>query len=297
MYELIQLDAGAFYISAPTNIGLCRLGGGIACLIDSGIDKHVGRRALRILDGLGLRLECVVHTHCHADHAGATAFLIEKTGCRAYATGAEGAYARYEHMGLGIICGGFPNKNMDDKFFKYPPFVSADAYGGLPGGLELMRLPGHALDMIGVRTPGGALFVGDAVLSPDIVEKHRIAFLFDIKRYLETLDRLERTDAEVFIPSHGRHVRDIRALTEPNRTWAYRVMDAVLAACREPKTFDEAICSVFAALDVQMTYSQYFLAGCTVRSYISYLFNEGRMECAAGGNGSGDKNKFLWRTI
>ena len=53
MYELIQVSPRCYYLQSPAKIGLIRLEGQEACLIDSGSDKDAGRKVRQHLDANG----------------------------------------------------------------------------------------------------------------------------------------------------------------------------------------------------------------------------------------------------
>ena len=55
MYELVQAAGNSYYIESPAKIGLVQVSGTEAVLIDSGSDKDAGKKALRHLQGMGVR--------------------------------------------------------------------------------------------------------------------------------------------------------------------------------------------------------------------------------------------------
>lgn len=89
MYELYKVSGGSYYIQSPAKIGLVRLEGSEACLIDSGSDKDAGRRVRQVLDKNGWKLTAIYNTHSNADHIGGNKYLQSQTGCKVYAPGIE----------------------------------------------------------------------------------------------------------------------------------------------------------------------------------------------------------------
>ena len=79
MYECVRVGRDTFYMDCPSRVGIFR-DGDAAWLIDSGNDKDAAKKALGILEALGLRLEAVIVTHYHADHTGGAALLQQRTG-------------------------------------------------------------------------------------------------------------------------------------------------------------------------------------------------------------------------
>ncbi len=74
----------------------------------------------------------------------------------------------------------------------------ADHFGGAEGNeqsvdqipLDVISLPGHSTEQVGI-VYGNILFVGDAFLTPEILDKHRIPFYTDIQEELKTLSYLK----------------------------------------------------------------------------------------------------------
>jgi glyoxylase-like metal-dependent hydrolase (beta-lactamase superfamily II) len=56
--------------------------------------------------------------------------------------------------------------------------------------LDVISLPGHSTEQVGI-VYGNILFVGDAFLTPEILDKHRIPFYTDIQEGLKTLSYLK----------------------------------------------------------------------------------------------------------
>ena len=63
MYELIQAAEHTYYIQCPAKMGIWKLNGTDAVLIDSGNDKDAGRKVQKIFDAQGWRLTAILNTH------------------------------------------------------------------------------------------------------------------------------------------------------------------------------------------------------------------------------------------
>ena len=83
--ELQHIKDDVYYLSGIINIGVVAGEDGQAILIDSGLSDRSGRRILQALEAEGLRPVAVLNTHCHGDHSGGNAYLVEKAGVRVYA--------------------------------------------------------------------------------------------------------------------------------------------------------------------------------------------------------------------
>jgi len=64
-----------------------------------------------------------------------------------------------------------------------------------------------------------------------------------------------------------------------------------LTLCREPHTAEEIQKAVFDHYGLTMNFNQYVLVGSTLRSYLAYLLDAGRVETLF------EENRLLWKTI
>ncbi|MEY8260084.1 MBL fold metallo-hydrolase [Oscillospiraceae bacterium 50-60] len=91
MYELIQAAEHTYYIQCPAKMGIWKMNGTDAVLIDSGNDKDAGRKVQKIFDAQGWRLTAILNTHANADHNGGNALLQQRLGVPAFAPGIDAA--------------------------------------------------------------------------------------------------------------------------------------------------------------------------------------------------------------
>ena len=177
-----------------------------------------------------------------------------------------------------FLYGGFPPKPLRNKFLlaqKSDCQVLTEEV--LPEGLTMLPLPGHFFDMCGFRTDDGVWFLADCLSGANIVEKYHVNFIYDVAAYLETLDKVCTLEGRLFLPAHAEPVEDIRPLAELNRSKVLEICGVLEELCREPLGFEEILQKVFAHYQLTMDFNQYVLVGSTIRSYLAYLLDQGRL--------------------
>ena len=278
MYELIQVSEQCYYLQSPAKIGLVRLNDADVCLIDSGSDKDAGRKVRQLLDANGWRLTAIYNTHSNADHIGGNQYLQRQTGCRIYAPGIECCFTRHPVLEPAFLYGGFPPKDLRHKFLMAQESDARPLTPEvLPQGFGLLPLPGHFFDMAGFRTPDDVVYLADCLSSRETLDKYRIGFVYDVAAYLQTLETVKAMSARCFVPAHAPACEDIAPLAQYNIDTVHEVAGAILDLCWEPLCFEVLLQKLFARCGLAMNFEQYALVGSTVRSYLSWLKDTGRL--------------------
>lgn len=292
MYELIPVAPHTYYIQSPAKIGVVETSDGHVVLIDSGNDKEAGRKVRQHLDRQDWTLDAIYNTHSNADHIGGNAYLAKQTGCALYAPGIEAAFTQHPILEPALLYGGYPMKALRHKFLLAQ---ESDAQPltpeHLPAGFELIPLPGHFFDMIGLRTPDDVVFLADCLSSQATLDKYQISYVYDVAAYLDTLERVKEMHATLFVPAHADATDNIAPLAQYNIDKVNEIAGHILDFCAAPHTFEEVLQHLFTSYDLAMTFEQYALVGSTVRNYLSWLLDGERLSATF------TDNRLLWQRV
>lgn len=290
MYELNQVTQSCYYIESPAKIGLVKLGGDDVCLIDSGNDKEAGRKIRQILDVNGWRLRAIYNTHSNADHIGGNKYLQTQTGCDIFAPGIERDFCEHPILEPSFLYGAFPPKSLRHKFLMAQESeVDLLRPEAMPENLSILPLPGHFFDMVGFKSADGAVFLADCLASEQTLEKYQITFVYDVNAYLNTLEMVKTLDGSIFIPAHAAATERIAPFAQKNINKVHEIADRIVELCAEPIVFEQVLQRLFRAFDLKMNIEQYVLVGSTVRSYLSWLNDAGKIEYFF------EEEQMLWR--
>ena len=98
---------------------------------------------------------------------------------------------------------------------------------------------------------------------------------------------MEKTIAAVSTPFGTGGIAVIRV----SGNKAFEICEKILEICKEPTTFEILLQKLFYHYNLRMCIRQHSLVGSTVRSYLSYLKNEGRIGVVI------EDNLIFWKTV
>ena len=142
--------------------------------------------------------------------------------------------------------------------------------------------------MIGIKTEDNIYFLADSLVSEDTIRKYHVFFLYDVKEYLKTLDFLATLNGKLYIASHCEATDNIIPIIEANRNKVNEICNTICSLCEEEITFEDILQKVFELYNLSMNANQYVLIGSTIKSYLSYLYEEGRISFEFR------NNKMVW---
>lgn len=199
-------------------------------------------------------------------------------------------FTRHPLLEPSFLYGGYPCKDLRHKFLMAQEsdaeYLTADV---LPEGFEMISLPGHFFDMVGFRTQDDVVYLADCLSSRETLEKYQIGFIYDVAAYLETLERVKTMQARSFIPAHAAATEQIAELAQVNIDKVLEIAERITNLCAEPLCFEAILQKLFAAYSLSMNFEQYVLVGSTVRSYLSWLKDTGKLDAVF------EDNMLLWR--
>ena len=287
--QLTQLHDQTWVIQGGANIGV--IAHEDRCLIiDSGMDKDTGRAILNQVKKLGLTPTALLVTHAHADHFGGAHYLVRQTGLKVYATRVEAAVMSGPILEpLYLFSGAQPPRELQHKFLLAKPCLVDTVLAGneqtvdhIP--LQVVSLPGHSIEQVGVAF-GNTLFIGDAFLTPEILDKHRIPFYTDIQTGLTTLTTLKKQIASFkhIVAGHGEIYTSVERANGAIEYTVKRledILENVRAALADgdARPMTDLLRTVADAQGVNIeTLSQYVLCNTTVQSAVSTLYMRGEI--------------------
>ncbi len=286
------------YVPGGVNVGVVRGESGAAIMIDAGINETNGKKVLKsIREELGAEVVAIVTTHGHADHFGANAVVVKRSGAKVYAPEIDEVFLRYPFLQPAMLFGG-----ADPAEPLRTPFLLAHAspvdvvYGNGPlkidgVTLEVVDLGGHSPGQKGILVDG-VFFCADVVLPATVLEKYRIPYLYSVTDHLQAFERALAVEHQVAMPGHGPLRRDLPIAIEENRSLVHQVLEATLDLLAEPGSTEQVIAGIFDRFDAPIQDAPgYYLLQPTITAFLSHLERSGAIT-----NEVTDR-RSLWRRV
>ena len=287
--ELVKVGEKTYYIKNATNIGIYKIDETQVYLIDTGNDKDAGKKILKIIDEQGWKVKGIITTHSNADHIGGNKVIQDRTSCTILAYNIEKSFTEYPILESSFLYGGYPFKDIRNKFLLAKESVVTSIENNLPDGLEFFALKGHFFDMIGIKTSDNVYFLANSLFSEETITKYHLFFIYDVREFLNTLDYLNTLNGNLYIPSHCEATNNISSLIELNRNKVQEIIDKIYNVCEKEMSFEEILKYIFDEYNLTMNANQYVLVGSTIKSYLSYLLDENKLSYEF------KDNKMLWK--
>ncbi len=209
-----------------------------------------------------------------------------------YVPGIDCAFTRHPVLEPSFLYGGYPCADLRHKFLMAQPSDAQElSQEVLPEGFQIIPLPGHFFDMVGFRTPDDVVYLADCLSSRETLDKYQIGFIYDVAAYLKTLETVKNLRARMFVPAHASATEEISELAQYNIDKVYEIAERIVGICEQPLCFEIILQRLFSDYGLDMNFEQYVLVGSTVRSYLAWLKDTGRL------TGLFENNMLLWKRI
>ena len=231
--ELVKVGKKTYYIKNPTNIGIYKIDEKNVYLIDSGNDKDAGKKILKIINEKGWTVKGIISTHSNADHIGGNKVIQDRTNCEILAYKIEKSFTKNPILEPSFLYGGYPFKDIRNKFLLAKESKVTSIENNLPEGLEYIKLKGHFFDMIGIKTSDNVYFLADSLFSKETIRKYHFFFIYDVKEYFNTLEYLKTLKGDLYIPSHVEATENIDELIQINKEKINENLDKIYSICKQ----------------------------------------------------------------
>ena len=274
MFDIVETLGNTYYYSAFSNVGVYKLNKSEVLLIDSCDHKRMVKSLDGILEKNGLRVKTIIDTHCHVDHIAGNKFFYDKYGCDILASKGEQGFISYPDREPRFYYSGInTDKTRNPFFITEPSDAKVITDENTPDGFEIIPLPGHSFEMIGVRTPDDVVFLADAILSKKTWDEYKLPFFYSVNESLQTLKDIQSIKAKLFVPAHDEPLSDICELAEYNIESMKHKKELIYSICNG-KSFEEIFALAIDKLGLRIMTPKYPMYSVMVRNFLQSLVED-----------------------
>lgn len=170
-------------------------------LVDVGTERNIDSLAKSISREGGLdKVERILMTHTHYDHAGGAARMGELTSAQILVHPLEGQRLSSGDMSVARAC--FSNESI--KKFLWSPISEGETIDTGSAKFEVLHLPGHSEGSIGLwEKTGKSLIVGDTVFADGGIGRYDLP-TGNLGELGRSIERLSALGVRNLYPGHGR---------------------------------------------------------------------------------------------
>ncbi len=280
--DLINIKGNTFYIKGGTNTGVYIYNDNTALIIDPGLSGLRPKRIMNILENDNINLKFIINTHEHNDHYGACNQFREfykdvNILCSQYAK----IYIEHPSLFSKYIIGGKSNEFMDERLRSksleqtYIDEVLNEGIVNLNNeDFEVIDFKGHTPGSIGILTKDKVLFVGDLLIGLNMLKKYDFLFLYDLKEYMNSLDKLRNIEFEYIVPSHSKELitkKESEKIIKMHEAAVCKYVNQIKEELNTPMGIEKLLKNIILKNDLKCNYKEYHFFKSSLVSVISYL--------------------------
>jgi hydroxyacylglutathione hydrolase len=283
--EIIKVKGNTFCIdTGMTYIPFYKINDEDIIMMDTGWKVGEREGIEELLEKNNYRVVGIICSHAHIDHIGNNSYLKNKYNCII-------AMPAYE----ALVCSSTVNLKV---YYSTRTLTNvAEHFGHMVCETDIMisdnqdiiyvcgikfkilHTPGHSPAHICIITPDNAAYVGDALISYEVMKGAKMPYAFILKEDLKSKTKLFDLKCSKYVVAHKGMYDDITKLINDNidfyKNRAERIYDAIDSAM----TMEDIMKSVIKSFNIHVkTVDKYALIERMLRPYVEYLNETGRIE-------------------
>lgn len=246
-------------------------------LLDTGLQKDHRAMLTEFLEKEDLRVAGIICSHAHIDHIGNAAYFKEKYQCPVAMTRVEAQMVE-SLLSLKIFYGNYPISRIQDHFAHLVVTTDVIIENGqeellfLGVHFKIVHTPGHSPAHICITTPDDVTYIGDALISEEVMRSSKLPYAHILSRDLRSKMKLYHLRSSWYILAHKGIYTDIKDLITDNIYFYKNRADEILKFIEKPMTFEEILRSLSKNMGINISNPyKYIVVERMLRCYIEYL--------------------------
>ncbi len=290
--KLVHVKGNTWYINATVTIPVYFLNNRDIIIVDSGYKDKDGEVLAAVIKENNLCVKAAIASHSHIDHIGNFAWLREEFGTELIMNDIEACIV-YDVALISYLYRPIHTSVLEEAYkhiYLKPDrtFTKEDTEIDICGAkFKLIFAPGHTLGHTVIVTPDDVCYLGDAIVSRNVLEHSKLLTSSDWVADIETKQKLHKIKFDKYILAHSGVYEDIESLIDDNINRRLEIISNVenLLKTQSEWTITEIEKAVYKAFDMHTCNPQIMsiyrrnltclLEYLISKDFLSYKFEDG----------------------
>lgn len=283
--EIKQAKGNTFYIdTGMTYIPFYRMNDEEIILLDSGWAQGEREGIEELLEKNKYKVAGIICSHFHIDHAGNNAYFKDKYNC-ILAMPAYEALVCSSPVNLKVYYSGQTLTEVTEHFghlvCETDVMISDHQAKIYLCGVKfkILHTPGHSPAHICITTPDNVAYLGDSLISYEVMEGAKMPYAYILREDLKSKTRLYDLNCSQYIVAHKGIYNDISRLIADNIQFYMDRAKSIYSVIDGNMTMEDILKAVVKNFNIQVNSRyKYAVLERMLRSYVEYLQETGQIE-------------------
>lgn len=247
-------------------------------MLDTGLKKGEREIIENVIESNNFKVCGIINSHAHIDHIGNNAYLKNKYGCiismpnyeAIICTSPANLKVYYGNQALADIKKNYGHMicTTDIRIYENQNVVQICGVD-----FKIIHTPGHSPAHICIITPDDAAYLGDALVSYELMNGAKIPYAHILSEDMKSKAKLYDLKCSKYIVAHKGIYDDIKKLIDDNIDFYEHKALMIYNLVNKPMTMEEIMKSACIKFGINIyNITRYNMINMMLKSYIEYLY-------------------------
>lgn len=246
-------------------------------MLDTGWKSGEIKGIVEIIERNNFKVSAILNSHSHIDHIGCNSYFKEKYNS-IIAMSAGEAFICSSGVNLKLYYGSQTMKSIKEHYShmvcKADVIIEENQDSIELCGIKfgIIHTKGHSPDHISIITPDDVCYVGDVLISYEVMRGAKMPYDFILSEDMKSKAKLYDLNCSKYVVAHKGMYDDIKKLIDDNIDFYESRAMAIYEVIIKPMTMEEILKAVISKFKINVgTIYKYYVVERMLRSYLDYL--------------------------
>ena len=285
LFKIIKVKVNTFCIETLMSyIPFYKLNDKEIIMLDTGWKKGEREGIEEVLEKNNFRIVAILNSHAHIDHIGNNSYFKNKYKC-VIAMPAYEAHICSSIVNLKLYYSSQTLKQVEEHLghmvCETDVMINVNQENIILCGVEfkIIHTPGHSPEHICIVTPDDVAYLGDALISYEVIEGAKMPYAYILSEDLKSKVKLQGIKHSKYIVAHKGIYNNITKLIEDNISFYKSRAEKVYEAIDGTITMEEIKKAVIKGFNIHVNdYYKYVTIERMLKSYVEYLYETDKLK-------------------